>query len=406
LHSLRSETPHLVAIVEGRGRYRLARVAPLTSRTTRTSAWKIGAPWGWVISPGGRSVAVAACRHKCSSFALRFGSVATLHWEPGTVPLDAGFYAGLWPRPDRLYALVGGDTTLALDTVDPRTRRIVAREPLAGQLMQIARSADTLVVLAGTFNTIAPARLLVVDSDGTVRSLTVPRILAGTHYDTKSQDLIGTTNLPGLAVDPTSGTAYLIDPSGLVASVDLANLSVAYHQLGSDSLLTRIAGWLTPPAEAKGTNGSTLSAQWLGKGLIAVAGTQGTVTAQVDSYRPSGLRIVDTRNWSVRMLDQRADSFMIADGLLVTTGTRSSYGDSARVHGEGLAAYGPRGSLRWRLKGLGQQIYLVWAYRSLALVDAKGTPRLIDLESGRVMRESSPPGLLLGPGSPTAPGSY
>ncbi|HZT86205.1 MAG TPA: hypothetical protein VE984_12445 [Gaiellaceae bacterium] len=100
---------------------------------------------------------------------------------------------------------------------------------------------------------------------------------------------------------------------------------------------------------------------------------------------------------------------MVADGLLLTTGTRSSYGNYQRMRGEGLAAYGPDGSLRWRLKGLGEFIYLVQAYRSLALVDGQGTNQLIDLEAGRIMRRSPPPTagqLLLGPGSPTTSDSY
>jgi len=229
-----------------------------------------------------------------------------LRWESGALPVGGGFYAGLWPRPGRLYTLVGGDTRLELETVNTVTRQIVASQPIGGPLLQIARSAGRLVLLAGTENAIVPARLVVVGSNGAVRSVTVRRILAGTHYDTKSRDSIGTTNLPGLAVDPHSGSAYLIDSSGLVASVDLGDLSVTYHQLGSGSLLTRIAHWLTPPAEAKGTNGATLSAQWLGNGLIAVAGTQGSATAQVASYRPTGLRIIDTHNWSTRMVDRRA----------------------------------------------------------------------------------------------------
>ncbi len=407
LRSLRPATAHLTAIVEAHGRYRLARVDPSTLRTVRTSAWRSGWDWGWVTSPDDSRVAVAACRRKCTSFALRFASATTLRWAPHTVPLDGGFYAGLWPRPGKLYALVGGDTTLALDTVDTVSRKVVTSQSLAAPLLQLARSADGLVVLAGTFNAIVPVRLLVIGSDGTVRTVTVQRILAGTHYDTKSQDPIGATNLPGLAVDPSSGIAYVIDPSGLVATVDLGNLSVAYHQLGSGSLLARIADWLTPPAEAKGTNGNQLVAQWLGKGLIAVAGTQETATAQVDSYRPTGLRIIDTRNWSVRMLDQQADTFMVADGLLLATGRRSSYGNTQHVHGEGLAAYGPDGALRWRVKGLGGQLYLADVYRSLALVDGHGTLHLVDLATGRVMHGPPPPaagGLLLGPGSPTTPG--
>jgi hypothetical protein len=320
---------------------------------------------------------------------LRFANLATLRWTPGTVPLDGGFYAGLWPRPGRLYAFVGGDTALALDTVDTVARRVLTSRPIAGPLLQLARTGDRLVLLAGADNAIVPARLIVIGSDGSVRTVTVQRILAGTQFDRASTDSIGSTNLPGLAVDPVGDVAYVIDASGLVAAVDLSNLSVSYHQLGSVSLLTRIAAWLTPAAEAKGTNGAMLTARWLGKGLIAVAGTRETATAQADSYRPTGLQIVDTRNWSVRTLDSRADTFMVADRRLLVTGPR-----------EGLAAYGPDGLLRWRLTGLGEQIYLAQAYRSLALVVGRGAGHLVDLTTGRVRHEASLVGqLLLGAGS-------
>jgi hypothetical protein len=410
LRSLLPATNHLTAIVDDRGRSRLALVNPSTLRTVRASAWRVGAPSGWVTAPNGRRVALAQCRRKCGSFVLRFADTATLRWASGALALDGALYAGLWPRPRTLYALVGGETALELDTIDTVTRRIVTSKPIAGPVLQIARSADALVVLVGAENAIGPARMLVIGSDGAVRTVTVQRILAGRHYDAKSRDPIGTTNLPALAVDPGSGIAYLIDPSGLIAAVDLGDLSVTYHQLGSGSLLTRIAAWLTPPAEAKGTNGSSLSAQWLGRGLIAVAGTEETASARVDSYRPTGLRIIDTRNWSARMLDQQADTFMVADGLLLATGTRSRFGSrSQHMHGEGLAAYGPDGSLRWRLNGLGEFIYLVQTYGSVALVDGEGTNRLIDLESGRVMHGPPSPAagqLLLGPGSPAGPGGY
>jgi hypothetical protein len=57
--------------------------------------------------------------------------------------------------------------------------------------------------------------------------------------------------------------------------------------------------------------------------------------------------------------------------------------------------------LRWRLNGLGEQLYLEQAYRSLAVVVGGGAVHLVDLTSGRVEHAPSLVGkLLLGAGSP------
>ena len=51
------------------------------------------------------------------------------------------------------------------------------------------------------------------------------------------------------------------------------------------------------------------SARWLGNGLLAVAGRDGPAAAS--------LKIVDTRDWSTRVVDQRSESVTVSGGILV-----------------------------------------------------------------------------------------
>ena len=387
-------------IASGQVGSRLVRLDPSTFAVIRKSA-RVGSYEGWVRSPDGKQLAVATSGNDdCSPSALRFASVADLTWARRAVTLDGCFSYAIWPRPGRLYALVGDccDSRFRLETVDVRARKVVERRPVRGPLEAAARSADGLVVLAGGANRIAPARLLVLGPDGGIRSVRLEQILAGVHYPTESRDPIGETREPGLAVDPTSGVAYVVDAGGLVAVVRLRDLSVRYQRLGSGSLLDRLAAWLTPPAQAKGMNGPMLSAQWLGDGLLAVAGTDyaaHSLKNDVEAFTtvPTGLRIVDTHGWSVRTLDPEADSASVAGGLLLTTGSRRrSRPSGGTSSGEGLAAYGPERSLRWRLDA-GSDVSLIAAYGRRALIQSGGVDpssprpfRVVDLGTGRVLR--------------------
>jgi hypothetical protein len=400
LHSPPLATRYPTGIVSGRHGSRLARLNPSTFTVERAGPAAGGTAWGWVRSPDRRRLAVATCRHRCNSFALYVGNASSLRWEAGSVHLPGAFNAAIWPRAGTLYALVTQRSALSLVTIDPASKRIVTSTAIEGSLLQIARSADGLVLLTGEFNEIVPARVVVIGPEGSVRTVGLDRILAGTHYDRQSQDPIGTTNMPGLAVDPHAGVAYVVDPSGLVASVRLGDLSVGYHQLAAQSLLTRLADWLTPPAQAKGATGATLTAEWLGRGLLAASGGQETATSQVDISRPTGLRIVDTRDWSVRMVDPNANTAWIGDGVLLATGTSSRSGNTSHVHREGLVAYDPDGSQRWRLTRVVPYVVDLYGSRAV-LAGPQGFP-LVNLATGRVIRKlpsSAVATLLLGTGS-------
>lgn len=400
LHAPLLATRHLTGIVSGRHGSRLVRLNPSTFTAERAGPATGGFDWGWVRSPDGRRLAVATCRRTCNSFALHFGNASSLRWESGSVPLQGALDAAIWPSAGTLYALETRGSALSLVTIDPASKRVVTSRAIEGSLLQIARSADGLVLLTGELNEIVPARVVVIGADGSVRTVELDRILAGTHFDRQNQSPIGATNMPGLAVDPRGGVAYVVDPSGLIASVRLADLFIGYHQLGSGSLLTRLAGWLTPSAQAKDVNGTVLSAQWLGNGLIAVAGSDGIATSRVEIERPTGLRIVDTRDWSAWMLDPNANTTWVGEGILLATGTTARYANTSHVHREGLVAYGSDGSLRWRLTGVVP--YVVDMYGSRAVLAGPNGYPLVDLATGRVIRKlpmSAVGVLLLGTGT-------
>jgi hypothetical protein len=411
LHAPAAATPPLLALASGERGSLLERLDPATF-TVRVRSARVGWWNAWTASPDRRLLAVAVSPpgSKGDSSMLRFANEVTLRWVRRGVALDGWTIALAWPRPGTVQALVGGGSLL-LDTVDAVAKKVVARTTIPGLEAAVARSADGLVLLGVADNEIGPATLRVIDAGGNVRSVRLDRIRAGTHFDRASQDPIGVTRGPGLAVDAERGVAYVVDPDGLVAEVRLADLHVSYHELAR-SPLARLSSWLEPSAAAKGLDGPVLTAQWLGDGLLAVTGARNAIARLQDgstsfSTSPLGLRVIDTRDWSERMLDTRADSAVVADGLLLATGGTWSSDSSSPVTGEGLAAYGPDASLRWRLEP-GTKLSVVAATGSRALVQAYSSDqapqplRLVDLASGRVLRslpadaEVRP---LVGPGS-------
>jgi hypothetical protein len=124
--------------------------------------------------------------------------------------------------------------------------------------------------------------------------------------------------------------------------------------------------------------GRVRTAAWLGAARLAVSGHDEFVVLRggdvvEDGRRPAGLRIVDTRDWSVRTLDERVDGFRTAGGLLLTGGS-------------GLAAYAPDGAEVFRLLA-GSRVEIVATAGSLAYVRTPPADelRVVDLADGRVI---------------------
>jgi hypothetical protein len=231
---------------------------------------------------------------------------------------------------------------------------------------------------------IGPARLAIVDRRGAVRFLELERMLAGMQFvDRTSHDV--RQRLPGLAVDAAGRRAYVVTP-GLVAAVDLARLAVSYHEPSrASSALARLRDWLDPAAHAKGASGPTRVARWLGGGLLAVTGAdeQSLTDARGDTrirVLAAGLSLVDTRDWSARMIAKGATDVRVAGGLLLATGL-------ADADAIGLAAYDRDGDKRFQLFD-DRQAWVTQVYEGRAFVGIAGQGgeaplRVVDLAAGR-----------------------
>lgn len=363
----------------------------------------------WSFSPDRSRLAVA--RHETGVVrALRLVDVKRMR-AAIDIPIKPSGAIGLlaWPQSDRLLAVqeVCCDERQQVVLVDVGKRAVVARRPLGGTVESVGRTPRELVLLVAPAKRIGPARLAVVDDRGEVRFAALDRIRAGSRL-LPSDDFLIRRRRPGLAVDPRGRRAYVVDRD-IVASVDLTTLAVSYHvPTEQRSLMARIRDWLDPAAYAKGVNGPTRSARWLGDGWLAVTGVdeelgRGARGEERQRTRPAGLRLMDTREWTYRVIDAGVTAVRVAGRLLLATGQSA---DLARGAAEttGLTAYALDGRRRFTLFE-GREAWVEQVAGRRAFVEAGvgtiGTapePRVVDLRTGRVSRRPTVlPTLLLEP---------
>ena len=380
-----------------------ARVTAIDEMLTpiRPRSVPLGEVDAWAFSPAGDRLALAAHPHANlpEPDSLRLVQVRTLKLVKSSIRINGVGRALLWSRPDRIVVLLGDSQFSAIETIDPIAGRVLSTRAIDGAVVAMTRTNDSLVLLAAPENAIGIARLTIVDDDGTVRSARLDRVSAGYSWQNPSGDPIGTQRIPALIVDTADGRAYVIQPDGPAAEIDLRTLDVSYHALAAPrSLLSRVTDWLQPSAQAKGMSGPARQARWLGNGLIALTGTDETATRDASGQASfasdaAGLAIVDTRDWTVRMLDRGADSATIANDALLATG-RSWSTASRETHGMGLAVYGSDRALRFRLwPGTSAWVEAVWAGRGYVEVSNTGNAKIfvVDLSSGRVVGQHTSP---------------
>jgi len=400
-----------LGVVPVQGGSSLVRLDPVSLERSGRPLGLNGYGGVWTFSPDRRFLALAVRRYaEGYEDTLRFFTTAGPGRLRRGVSLGGAAAALVWVRSDRILAYVDrccGDPGVSVLAIDPGARRVIARTQIDGSVLQIARGQESLVLLAAEPNRIGPSRLIVVDAQGSSRSARLDGISAGTTWpDQTTTEPIGTRLIPGLTVDPAGNRAFVIAPDGGAVEVDLGSLAVSFHRLVEPrALLDRVAAWLTPPAEAKGMSGPRLTARWLGDGLLALAGSDESAVQEGGRLRvsawPLGLRIVDTRDWTVRMLDPGADAIAVADGLLLATGSSWSSESQAQT-GMGVAVYGADRTRRFHLLP-GQAVWIGFVYRRRAYVSLAGESalRIFDLASGRIVgsRSAESPWPLLGDSS-------
>jgi len=379
----------LLGVSNDGGTRSLARIAPVSLRPLPGRRMRLGAPLeAWALSPGGSRLAAVSDRasvlHLVDVERMRtLGSVRTgARGSPAAV---------VWPRPGRLWIVLArpgccalGSTTVV--AVDPIAERVVARRRLAGGLVRVAASPDGPVLLLAPPAMIGPARLVTVDAAGAVEQLPLDGVSAGV-MPTAVVPSVERVRTPALAVDSGRRRAYVLSSRPYAVEIDLRRRRVSDHRLvARASLLDRLRELLEPSAAASAQVGPVRRAAWIGEGRIALSGydtdavwrPHGAVEAE---RRPAGLHVIDTRDWSVRTLDERASAFVAAAGVLLTSGPG----------GRGLAAYSPDGRDTFHVLG-DRHVEVVATAGSLAYVRTPPDPALqvVDLTRGRVVGTSAP----------------
>lgn len=383
----------VLAVVWQKSVASLVRLDPLSLRPLDGRRVRLGSYGsGWSFSPD-RSRLVLGGGGAAS---LRFVDVARMT-SVGTLDLGGRGYvtAVAWPTSDRIFALTEwGASGHAIVVADPLRRRVLARHRLDGTLV----AGNAMVFLLGPASSIGPSRIVVVDRDGGLRSAAVSRVRSGLLAGGETGDQIARYRTPGPAVAPGGDRAVVVDPAGLVAEVELDSMSVRYHELGEPiSVLGRLRNWLEPPAQAKASDGPARRAVWLDEHLVAVAGSDahagtGASGTVEERNRASGLRLVDTRSWTVRTLDPDASAFSVAGELVLAYGALWD-GNERRFTGPGLTAYNHNGRPAFRLFRGEAVSWVQTAGRYAYAVVERGGPVLdshlyvVDLASERVLHE-------------------
>jgi hypothetical protein len=299
---------------------------------------------------------------------------------------------------DRCCSEEGVTEGLTVSVLDPVRRRGLMGHPLNGSIQAAERTDSKLVLLVGPRADLGPARLVLADADGGMATVALDRIAAGAEIRTGAT--VSRSAKPGLALDREGNRAFVVGAGAPVAEVDLATLSVKYHDLRSPvSLLRRVRDWLEPAAAAKVLpDGPERHARWLGNGYLAVWGVDNSTTAdQQGNFRmrqsAAGVKLIDTRDWSVRTIDGQASGLAVADRTLFVFG---SLWDSVaqQSSGVGLTAYGQDGSRRFHRFG-DAPLYAVHVVGSRAfaasLPVSEWSYAVLDAQTGRVLRRISGP---------------
>ncbi|HYU65855.1 MAG TPA: hypothetical protein VEK09_03825 [Jatrophihabitantaceae bacterium] len=221
--------------------------------------------------------------------------------------------------------------------VDAQKRTVLRTVTLAGSQFDAEPTANGLVTLLGPAKGIGTARIAVAHADGTVRTAPLPGVSVGSRRMGTGSDPTVRSVIPGFATDPSGTIAVAVTAGNRAVSVDLETLAATTHVL-TERTIQRVE---------KSIQGPQRYARWVGDGLLAVGGSDWSMDADKHvSARAAGVRLVDTRTWTMRTLDADNSAFSFAPGVVLTYG--GSWSAAARTY-TGVHAYALDGELRWSL---------------------------------------------------------
>ncbi len=379
-------------------------LAPVGRRTLRARpSPRIPLPTGvygvsWAFSPSCDAVALGGYDGRVLLVDLERGR------RTGTLELGGRSIASqvAWPRPDRLIALAGPFDARRAVTVAVPGGRVLASRSIGGRPWVTEATPLGIVALSGPGDGIGGATLALADPDGGLLRARLARIRVG--LDEMGPRRLARQIVPGLAVDPNAGRAYVVAANEpLVGEVDLLSGAVTYHEV-------RSAGRVAARAmAAKGLAHAALrTARWLGDGTIAVSGE--LTRTRPDRRRaarrlrtvtrtdPYGLRLIRTSDWTAATLDPLFKSFTLTGDLLLGMNGEPASLDGADA--TGLVAYGTDGRRRFaRFRGAGRAWLrdVAWPYAYVREISPRRT-LVVDLRNGRTVGETGsrrPPVLLV-----------
>jgi hypothetical protein len=283
----------------------------------------------------------------------------TLRPLPGArIRLPHGISGYGW-TPDRSLLVLG-----------PRRRRAARDRPGP------AAPGGHMVLLSTSVDRIGPARLQVVDDRGRVRTAELEGVDAG-FQNPPDRDSPAPTASPGRPPWPSTPTAGGRSWSPPAPSSPRSAWTASRSPTEACGSRSRCCGGsplARPPAEAKLNAGTWRAACWLGDGRLAVWGSESRglgddPAEQRFEQRPSGLKLIDTRTWTVRTLHPTATDASWQGGRLLAFGSTWDH-ETKREVGVGLTLY--TGAEEW-------------------------AGRVVSLASGQVVASERPlPWLLLG----------
>ncbi len=346
----------------GYGNSIVTRFDPVTLERSGPRVRLGGNASSWSYSPQGRYLAIASYPQRLAVIDVAtLRVVARLRLAPG----GGVVRAVTWPRRDRVLAVVDAPRGAIVAAVAPLAGRLVRRTQLSRPLaFEFGRLPGGLVFLLGARNRIASAQLAVVDAEGETRVATVRQAAVGMVVRGSGRLEQRT---PGLAVDPVGRKAYLVD-GDRVFGVDLRTLDVS--DPGPLRTLAKVAF------------GSVRSARWLGRGLLAVSGRDWG-RGRRSSPGPAGLRLVDVRDWTARVVDRGASSFTVAGRVLLVESAPSR-------RALNVTAYGFDGRKRYRLDLFGSTWMKKRGRLGYACRDAF-LRAVVDIATGTVLRSGFTP---------------
>jgi hypothetical protein len=359
--------PSVLAIdwrVPGRGR--LVSVDPLTLRPRGTR--------GVDVAGHGFPFAFSADRSR----------LVLSRWEPPslrivdarrlrvlrTVPLGGNrrvdVHAVAWLAGRIVVLLERSSRELEVVRVDPTEGRVVAAFAIRRQIAEVAATENRLVMLLRPLGRIGSARLLVVTPER-VRTVTLAGIRAGSVPAREGKPY--TTVVPGLAVSRSEARAWVIG-ARRSAEVNLRTLAVRYQ--GEPRHLSLQKGPIV---------GSARDVRWLSSGELVVAGWDARRNEQGKIVTiPSGLRLLEPRGWSDRLIQPRALLSYVRSNQLLTIGP----GDPECATPM-LTAYTLAGMQLYRVCEARATGAVEFAGRYARLGRIDGRVAIVDLDSGAVV---------------------